>query len=278
MKEHVRRILQIPPNLMAMNAVSTANHNNSNNNPNITTISLATTTIAAAGGIPTPPPPPPPSILSTTVKRPLPPPPPAKRTSSNNNKERYHPGLEVEHALASYLRQSVDSFDLTKNTEVFVLLLFSFIAFGLYYFNSFFVVVILQDVCNQIWATLFDYPCLQSCDGLVKYIKDSVRLAWSLVNQVNLTQIELANGNTLPSLKCINSYLFRCSRHRWYSNTKQGTLHPNCMYVSIRPIRTKKPSRPTCGQHSSKDKTAPVSIKPLLLLKPFHKISKNTCS
>lgn len=206
MKEHVRRILQIPPNLMAMNAVSTANHNNSNNNPNITTISLATTTIAAAGGIPTPPPPPPPSILSTTVKRPLPPPPPAKRTSSNNNKERYHPGLEVEHALASYLRQSVDSFDLTKNTEVFVLLLFSFIAFGLYYFNSFFVVVILQDVCNQIWATLFDYPCLQSCDGLVKYIKDSVRLAWSLVNQVNLTQIELANGNTLPSLKCINSF------------------------------------------------------------------------
>ena len=124
---------------MAMNAVSTANHNNSNNNPNITTISLATTTIAAAGGMqPTPPPPPPPSILSATVKRPLPPPPPAKRTSSNNNKERYHPGLEVEHALASYLRQSVDSFDLTKNTEVFVLLLFSFIAFGLYYFNSFF--------------------------------------------------------------------------------------------------------------------------------------------
>lgn len=41
-----------------------------------------------------------------------------------------------------------------------------------------------QDVCNQIWATLYDYPCLQSCDGLVKYIKDCVRLAWSLVNQV----------------------------------------------------------------------------------------------
>ena len=39
-------------------------------------------------------------------------------------------------------------------------------------------------MCSQIWATLYDYPCLQSCEGLVKYIKDSVRLAWSLVNQV----------------------------------------------------------------------------------------------
>lgn len=62
----------------------------------------------------------------------------------------------MEQAISSYLRQSVDSFDLTKNTE---------------------------DVCSQIWATLYDYPCLQSCEGLVKYIKDSVRLAWSLVNQ-----------------------------------------------------------------------------------------------
>ena len=45
--------------------------------------------------------------------------------------------------------------------------------------------IALQDVCSQIWATLYDYPCLQSCEGLVKYIKDSVRLAWSLVNQVS---------------------------------------------------------------------------------------------
>ncbi len=44
----------------------------------------------------------------------------------------------------------------------------------------------LQDVCNQIWATLYDYPCLRSCDPLVKYIKDSVRLAWALVNQVSI--------------------------------------------------------------------------------------------
>ena len=203
MKEHVRRILQIPPNLMAMNAVSTTNNNN---NTSITTISLATTT-----GIPTPPPPPP-SVLSATVNRPLPPPPPAKRTSSNNNssnKERYHPGLEVEHALASYLRQSVDSFDLTKNTEVYIVYTIQHNPFAL--LSKFCAVLIvrfeervertninsltnlrvyccvwhLQDVCNQIWATLFDYPCLQSCDGLVKYIKDSVRLAWSLVNQVN---------------------------------------------------------------------------------------------
>lgn len=46
-----------------------------------------------------------------------------------------------------------------------------------------------QDVCNQIWATLYDYPCLRSCDPLVKYIKDSVRLAWALINQVRISSL-----------------------------------------------------------------------------------------
>jgi len=42
----------------------------------------------------------------------------------------------------------------------------------------------MQEVCCQIWATLYDYPCLKSCPGLVQYVKDAVRLAWGLVNQV----------------------------------------------------------------------------------------------
>jgi hypothetical protein len=42
----------------------------------------------------------------------------------------------------------------------------------------------LQDVCNQIWATLYDYPSLKSCDGLIRYIKECVRTAWALINQV----------------------------------------------------------------------------------------------
>lgn len=44
--------------------------------------------------------------------------------------------------------------------------------------------VLVQDVCNQIWATLYDYPSLKACDGLIRYIKECVRTAWGLVNQV----------------------------------------------------------------------------------------------
>ena len=42
-----------------------------------------------------------------------------------------------------------------------------------------------QEVCSQIWATLYDYPCLKSCDGIVRYVKECVRVAWGLVNQVS---------------------------------------------------------------------------------------------
>ena len=41
-----------------------------------------------------------------------------------------------------------------------------------------------QEVCSQIWATLYDYPCLKSCDGIIKYVNECVRVAWGLVNQV----------------------------------------------------------------------------------------------
>lgn len=63
---------------------------------------------------------------------------------------------ELERSVAVYLRKTVDKFDLTKSVE---------------------------EVCCQIWATLYDYPCLKSCPGLVQYVKDAVRLAWGLVNQ-----------------------------------------------------------------------------------------------
>ena len=42
----------------------------------------------------------------------------------------------------------------------------------------------IQEVCSQIWATLYDYPCLKTCDGIIKYVKECVRVAWGLVNQV----------------------------------------------------------------------------------------------
>ncbi|KAK9501800.1 hypothetical protein O3M35_012467 [Rhynocoris fuscipes] len=63
---------------------------------------------------------------------------------------------ELEEAVATYLRRTVDTFDLTHCIE---------------------------EVSSQLWATLYDYPCLKTCAGLLQYIKDSVRLAWALVNQ-----------------------------------------------------------------------------------------------
>uniref|UniRef100_A0A0K8SKS7 Mitochondria-eating protein n=1 Tax=Lygus hesperus TaxID=30085 RepID=A0A0K8SKS7_LYGHE len=63
---------------------------------------------------------------------------------------------ELEDSVAAYLRRTVDTFDLTHCIE---------------------------EVSSQLWAALYDYPCLKNCPGLTQYIKDSVRLAWALVNQ-----------------------------------------------------------------------------------------------
>ncbi|ODN02489.1 Mitochondria-eating protein [Orchesella cincta] len=37
-------------------------------------------------------------------------------------------------------------------------------------------------VANQLWTTLYDYPCLKNCQPLLKYIRTSVNLAWGLSN------------------------------------------------------------------------------------------------
>lgn len=63
---------------------------------------------------------------------------------------------EVEVAIAHYLQRSIDRYNVKKNYE---------------------------EVCNQIWATLFDYPCLKTCEGLTRYIQDCVKLSWGLSNQ-----------------------------------------------------------------------------------------------
>ncbi|RUS81293.1 hypothetical protein EGW08_010935, partial [Elysia chlorotica] len=43
---------------------------------------------------------------------------------------------------------------------------------------------IVHEVCQNIYATLYDYPGLQTCDGLVEYARTAVRLAWGLSVQV----------------------------------------------------------------------------------------------
>ncbi|CAB4067273.1 unnamed protein product [Lepeophtheirus salmonis] len=70
---------------------------------------------------------------------------------------------DIEEALSLYLRRAVDNFDLTKNVE---------------------------EVCDQIWATLYDYPCLKSCGAIIKYVKECVKTAWGLVNQMPSYAIE----------------------------------------------------------------------------------------
>ncbi|GFN80427.1 beta-1,3-glucosyltransferase beta3glc-t beta-3-glycosyltransferase [Plakobranchus ocellatus] len=43
---------------------------------------------------------------------------------------------------------------------------------------------IVNEVCQNIYATLYDYPGLQTCEGLVQYARTAVRLAWGLSVQV----------------------------------------------------------------------------------------------
>ncbi|KAF2359302.1 Mitochondria-eating protein C-terminal domain [Trinorchestia longiramus] len=62
----------------------------------------------------------------------------------------------LEAAMATVITANVDTHDLTQNVE---------------------------DVCQQIWATLYDYPSLKKCEGLLRYVKECVRIAWGLVNQ-----------------------------------------------------------------------------------------------
>lgn len=226
MKDHIKRILQIPPGQVTMQANSTS--------------------------VPLPPPPPPPPCMLSAPTHHRQSVPPAKPAKPIKRKER-NPGYEVELAVASYLRESVDTFDLTKNTEVFGL-------------NSnintwnFMIVMIwidFQDVCNQIWATLYDYPCLRTCDPLVKYVKDSVRLAWALVNQVKMTKYHWKNSHSTSFV--FSFLLVKLSSHRLTCLiTRPGVSTLITISDSTLPIRMIMPSRHTCGRRWSKAITDPA--------------------
>jgi hypothetical protein len=63
---------------------------------------------------------------------------------------------EVEDTIAIYLRKTVEKHDVSKNYE---------------------------EVCNRVWETLYDYPALRMCTGLLRYVDECVRLAWALTLQ-----------------------------------------------------------------------------------------------
>lgn len=100
----------------------------------------------------------------------LPPPPPNDQSSS----EAVDPAAkDLEQAISIYLRRATENFDLSKNVE---------------------------EVCSQIWATLYDYPCLKTSDGIIRYVKECVRVAWGLVNQVPNYVVEYENRKFQPDL------------------------------------------------------------------------------
>ncbi|XP_037067859.1 uncharacterized protein LOC119089298 [Pollicipes pollicipes] len=103
-----------------------------------------------------------------TVRRQLqiPPPPPAPAAPlppGRGDPAASERSAQLERTLTAFLQQTVDTYDLSKNVE---------------------------EVCSQIWATLYDYPSLRSTEGLLSYVKESVRLAWGLINQMPPCRIE----------------------------------------------------------------------------------------
>jgi len=46
--------------------------------------------------------------------------------------------------------------------------------------NKFSVLINTQEVHEQVFRTLYEYPQLGGCVGLLRYISDTVRLAWAL--------------------------------------------------------------------------------------------------
>ena len=95
--------------------------------------------------------------------------------------------------------------------------------------------IVLQEVCQQIWATLYDYPGLKNCEGLLRYIKECVRVAWGLVNQNPAYCIEyeartyrrdlhVRFHTSDPSCNIVKTYL-------WPALTEGGT--GPCVYKGV---------------------------------------------
>ena len=71
--------------------------------------------------------------------------------------------------------------------------------------------LMLQEVTSQIWATLYDYPCLKDCPGLRIYIDKCVRVSWGLVNQVMKhtgAKIHILSKNHILKISILTKFTF----------------------------------------------------------------------
>lgn len=75
---------------------------------------------------------------------------------AKNNNQLEPVAKELEQLVALFLQKSINNFDL-KTT--------------------------VQEVADKVYATLYDYPSLQTCDALSSYIDDCVRLGWACMVQ-----------------------------------------------------------------------------------------------
>lgn len=95
-----------------------------------------------------------------------------QRTQSPTTIQQTHPAIiELEEIISVYLRKTIDLHNLSKNY---------------------------QEVCQRVWATLFDFPNLRHCYGLQKYIEECVRMAWALTIQNPPLAIDYKTKNFLP--------------------------------------------------------------------------------
>ncbi|XP_014664204.1 PREDICTED: uncharacterized protein LOC106806703 [Priapulus caudatus] len=92
-----------------------------------------------------------------------------------------------------------------------------------------------QDVCSQLYSTLFDFPSLSTCHGLTAYIEECVKLAWALSNQIPAYCIEYDanayNANFHERFHNSNPYSDHVISYLWPA-LREGEKGP-CVYKAI---------------------------------------------
>ena len=57
-----------------------------------------------------------------------------------------------------------------------------------------------QEVCQRVWDTLYDFPRLRQCAGLLRYVDECVRLSWALSVQNPSFHIQYEHARFSPDL------------------------------------------------------------------------------